>query len=123
MKPALTALCMLALTPVATLALDNPAAENSPQVQCLQKFLDARSADDAHQARMNMLITQRLGATGSHSVGGSANWYATSSLIHRRVAASVCDARPEAQQDAASRSSESHRARASRGVNWKVGPR
>jgi hypothetical protein len=44
MKPVLSALCVLALIPVATLASDNPQAENSAQSQCLAQAAEARLA-------------------------------------------------------------------------------
>lgn len=121
MKPVLSALCMLALIPVATSASEVPATENSLQAQCLQKAAAARAADYAHQTRLNRLATERMGAMGNTSFGSAAVSRPVGSWIRPSlVAVSTCDALEEKQAVAAQRTSDSRPFRVTRGgVIWK----
>jgi hypothetical protein len=119
MKSALTALCMLALIPVATLASEIPAAEETLQARCLQKAGSARAADDRLHARVSNLVFQTFasntGAVATSLASGSARW-AAGSLIHPSVMRTSACLRPEKQRAAAQRTSEPRSL-------WKTGPR
>jgi hypothetical protein len=116
MKSALTALCMLALIPVATLASEIPAADETLQARCLQNAAAGRASDSPIQARLHNVLSQMIAPpmdAGFHN-GYSARF--AGSLIHPSVRRTSACLRPEKHRAAAQRTSEPRRL-------WKTGPR
>ena len=125
MKPVLSALCILALIPVATPASEGLAAEKSPQARCLKQTA-ARSADDAAAAfRLRMLEAARLGASSVHlssrELSDHLNRVSASSRIDPGAGALICERLSDTPQATAARTDQPRRVRAARGgVIWKV---
>lgn len=121
MKLVLGALCMIALFPAATSASKIQATDDSVKSQCLQRAAVAWAADYAHQALLNNLASERMGATGNVSFGSAGFSRPVDSRIRPSVAASYCGALKEAQRAIAPSTITPRRARVERGgAIWKA---
>lgn len=122
MKPVLGAVCLLALIPVATPASEIPTGEDARTASCLQRAAAARSADYAHQSRLNSLATERMGAMGNTSFGsGAASRPVGSRIPPGLVAVSKCNAVEEKKKATAPHTGDFRRFLATRGgVRWKA---
>jgi hypothetical protein len=116
MKSALTALCMLALIPVATSASEIPAAEETIQARCLQNAAAAKfdSRVPSLVSQMHNRVAQPMGAVGASS-GGSVSRNSWGDFSAPMTWMSAC-LRQEKRLAAAQRTSEPRRL-------WKAGPR
>jgi hypothetical protein len=118
MKPVLSALCTLALIPVATLASDNAPAENSAQSQCLAQAAEARLTrirSDSNARDSDLSASLRRSNLHSSS-------FARDTLTKVRTDNTRTDS--QIRQRACYKLSGTQPVAKSRGgVTWKTGPR
>jgi hypothetical protein len=120
MKPVLSALCILALIPVATLASDNAPAENSAHARCLAQAAEARMAkmrrDSSDRESVRRASDAGLGRGDDLRTSLASSVFVAYSLNNARTQLfrhSACDKLSGTQPVAMPRGS----------VTWKTGPR